>query len=135
MNDNTTKQKAAMMLTRSSPVTETAIAWRVTAGENSERHLFESERDAQLMRDELEENGWLDVVLMPLYAGLAQTARDPFDICVMIVEEECVLDKPPARDDNYERAMHEVGLAIRDRIRCAQRNPGPALADSSTERK
>lgn len=45
-----------------------------------------------------------------------------YDFCVMVVEEECVLDKPPARDDTYERAMHEIGLSIRDRIRCAQRN-------------
>ena len=44
------------------------IAFRVTAGNNSERHLFENKRDAQLMRDELEENGWLDVALTPLYA-------------------------------------------------------------------
>jgi hypothetical protein len=62
-------------MTQSSPETETVIAWRVTAGKNSERHLFETERDAQLMRDELEENGWLDVVLVPLYAGLAQSQQ------------------------------------------------------------
>ena len=66
--------------------------------------------------------------MQALYAGAAQQERDPFDTCVMIVEEECILDKPPARDDTYERAMHEIGLAIRDRIRCAQRNPDAAQA-------
>jgi len=41
-----------------------------------------------------------------------------FDICVMIVEEECYLDEP-----NYPANKHQrsVGYAIRDRIRAAQK--------------
>lgn len=64
---------------------------------------------------------------------LAQGQKDPFDICVMIVEEECYLDAEPAEGDDYERGMHGAGLAIRDRIRCAQRNPDPRAAQGKPD--
>jgi hypothetical protein len=55
---------------------------------------------------------------------LSSVSKSAFDICVMIVEEECYLDASPAKGNDYERAIHEVGLAIRDRIRCAQQGAG-----------
>jgi hypothetical protein len=107
-----------------SPETKTAIAWRVTAGKNSERHLFETERDAQLMRDELEENGWLDVVLMPLYAGLAQRPTDR-EAAAKIIYELLPYDLPyghkpkwvpqgnSLKQDECRRAVDQI-LALSD---------------------
>jgi hypothetical protein len=49
-----------------------------------------------------------------------KTQSDAFGICRMIVDEECCLDAEP--DSPARTAQHRVGLAIRDRIDCAQRN-------------
>jgi hypothetical protein len=49
-------ENAGLKIVEASPVTST------------ERHLFENKHDAETMRDELEENGWLDVVMMALVA-------------------------------------------------------------------
>lgn len=53
----------------------TPKAWLVTAGSNSEFHLLDNERHAKLVRKELEENGWLDVALTPLYASQPPAAQ------------------------------------------------------------
>lgn len=50
---------------------------------------------------------------------------DPFDLCVMIVEEECCLDIPDSE-------LRLVGSAIRDRISCAQRERHASVAQASS---
>lgn len=54
---------------RALPVTAgEPVAWHVSAGEGSERHIFFTDSEANLMAFELQENGWLDVTKTPLYA-------------------------------------------------------------------
>ena len=75
------------------------VAWRVTAGSGSERHLFENKRDAQEMRNELEENGWQDVAFIPLYATPQPARRD----AAMFPDDYLPLDAE--HPDNYRKAF------------------------------
>jgi len=52
--------------------------------------------------------------------------------CITVVEEECVLDARPD-DSEYERAVHNIGLVIRDRLNCAIRNPDARQAPHSSD--
>jgi hypothetical protein len=63
-----------------------------------------------------------------LLSGAAPRLPDPFEVCLMIVEEECYADDP-------QSIYWAVGRSIRDRIRCAQLDsaastaPTPAAPD------
>jgi hypothetical protein len=44
------------------------------------------------------------------------SSTEVFDVCLKIVADACALDAKPADDDRYEKAMHDVGKTIIERI-------------------
>jgi hypothetical protein len=66
-------------------------------------------------------NGMALEIAMALAPRLGAAPQlDAYDACIKIVEEACALDAPPADADVYERTMHDIGIAIRDRLRIAR---------------
>jgi hypothetical protein len=107
---------------RCSADSERPVAWRVTAGGNSERHLFDEERYAKLMRKDLEENGWLDVEMVPLYAAVPQASAVSDDAAYRKAIDDALVTRHigvaqgNARDELHAILSWEVGVALDPRV-------------------
>lgn len=75
---------------------------------------------------------YLDTLSLPFQPGEGEREA-AIKFCVTVVEEECVLDDAPDNGSECERVLHAVGLAIRDRLNCAIRNPDARQAPHSSD--